>query len=187
MGGVGARGDTSDIEDHRAYQEEMTMKIQKLLLPAIGAVALGGISTPARSDTQPAIAGHSIPNFDPCFTIGTPSQPAVVTNTCAGPGGSTRRFIIPLQTVNTLMPYSVAASFSGNGVDGGTTCQAISAGSNGSSIDFSSSKSSTTSSTPVLLDLGSVSVPLTGMLYFDCKVAEGGGRVFEVAGTPLSP
>lgn len=153
------------------------MKIKKLLLAAIGAVALGGVSTPARSDTQPAMAGHSWPNhFDTCFSSGF----AMMTNTCAGTVGSTRLLIIPFKTAFKLTPYAVTAYAGGNGSDGGTSCQAISVATNNSGIDFSEIVSTSTLSTVQLLDLGSIVVPIVGTLHFECRVAEGGGRVTDL-------
>jgi hypothetical protein len=154
------------------------MKIKNLLLAMIGAAALGGISTSAHSDTQSAMAGHSWPNhFDTCFA----SAFATMTNTCAGAAGGTRLLIIPMQAFTKVLPYNVSAYAGGNGAAGGndgfTTCEAITVGTNNSSVDFSANVSSSTSNTLQLLGLGTVVSGIPGTLHFECRVAEGGGRV----------
>jgi len=152
------------------------MKINKFLLAVIGAVALGGISTPAHSDTQPAMAGHGFPNhFDTCFGSGF----AMMTNNCAGSVGSTRLLIIPFLPTSKFS-YTVSAYASGNGSDGQTTCQAITVAPSNSSVDFSTIVSSSTSTAMQFLNLGTVAASIPGTLHFECRVAEGGGRVTDL-------
>ena len=147
----------------------------------LGSVALcisliGGLSPEAHSDVQPAMAGHSWPNhFDTCFS----SSWATMVNNCAGTLGSTRLLIIPVQTPAGAM-YNTFARAGGNGMSGKTTCQAISITSAGTAYSFSNRLQTTTSTAMQALPLGSISVPSDGVLQFECDVAEGGGRVFNV-------
>jgi hypothetical protein len=153
------------------------MTINKLLLAAIGVVALGGISTPAQSDTQPAMAGHPWPDrLSTCFTSGF----AMMTNTCTGSVGNTHLLVIPFQAFPKVGAYVVSAYAGGNGSDGMTNCEAITVAPSNSSVDFSAIVSSSTSTALQFLNLGTVAPSIPGTLHFECRVAEGGGRVTDL-------
>ena len=153
------------------------MRFTKLVLAVTCALAFGSASSEA--DTVSAMSGHGWPNhFDSCFG----SSWALMQNNCSGSVGSQRLLIIPAQAA--YWGYnSVIAKAAGNGSNGMTNCQGISAwtGSDGQSgISFTSIVSTNMATAPQWLNLGAITVWPGGTMHFECFVAQGGGRVFSV-------
>jgi hypothetical protein len=154
------------------------MEVTNLLFTVVFAIAIGGASQEARSDTQSAMAGHGWPNhFDTCFG----SSWAMMVNYCSGITGSTRLLVIPVQVpASTSTTYYAYARAGGNGTDGYTDCQAFAITGAGAGYDFSQKVPTGTSSAAQTLYLGPITTSTSGTLHFECHVAESGGRVVNV-------
>jgi len=153
------------------------MRIWTLVVAMACAVALGG--SVSEADTVAAMQGHGWPNhFDSCFG----SSWALMRNNCGGPAGSQRLLIIPTQA--RYWGYnSIYARASGNGVDTGTNCQGISTytySTGQGAVSFTQIVSTSTSASPEVLNLGPITVYPAGTMHFECKVAQGGGQVFNI-------
>ena len=146
-----------------------------------GMLVVGGSAGVAWSDTQSAMAGHGWPiHDDTCFASGF----AQMQNNCAAAVGVRRLLIIPMQ-VRQIAP-TIRVRASGNGSDGTTACQAISVNVANTSFSATSILTTTTSSTVQTLSFGNLGVQnasgeILGTVHFECSVAEGGGRVINVA------
>jgi hypothetical protein len=153
------------------------MKISKVVLPVLAAVAIGGVPTTSFAGaSQSAMAGHGWPNhFDTCFG----SSFATMTNNCTGTVGSSHLLIIPL-IVDPPVTLSLWAHAAGNGSNGMTDCQGIGVNPADGGVSFSQILSTNTSRTAQTLFLGSVSVPGGGTLHYECHLAQGGGQVINV-------
>ena len=156
------------------------MKIRFLLALACS-MALAGAARDARSEIQPAMAGHGWPNHaDGCFG----SSWAMMVNGCGPEHGTHRLLVIPVQTHAVGWYYTVIARAAGNGFSAGTQCQAIQVqGANNPTqilYNFTALVSTNTSSNLHTLQLGSMWVQYTSTVHFECSVAHSGGRVQNV-------
>jgi hypothetical protein len=150
---------------------------KKMLVGAVCAAALGGIPADGHAQTVAAMAGHGWPNhFDGCFG----SSFATMFNNCGDTVGAQRLLIVPTQAYTYGWYNNVYARAGGNGSNGQTNCQAMGIFPDGSGASFSTIVSTSFSSAIQLLPLGSVWVPTSGTLHFECRLAQGGGRVVNV-------
>jgi hypothetical protein len=147
-----------------------------MTVAAVGAMALGGA---AQADSVSGMAGHGWPNhFDSCFG----SSFTTMINNCGGSVGSSRLLIIPTQIYPSLFGRldNVIARAGGNGSNGVTTCTAIAINSAGGGFSFSANVATFTGTSSQQLNLGPVFLAAGGTLHYECTVAQGGGRVFNV-------
>jgi len=153
------------------------MKITKVVLPILAAVAIGGTPTTTFAGaTQPAMSGHGWPDhFDKCFGSGF----ATMTNNCSDTVGNSRLLIVPT-IVDPSGTYLTWVHAAGNGSNGMTNCQAIGVTANNIGVSFSQILSTNTSKASQTLVLGWVTVPGGGTLHYECHVAQGGGSVINV-------
>jgi hypothetical protein len=144
-----------------------------ILMGAVCVAALGAIPEDGSAQTLPAMAGHSWPNrSDGCFG----SSWARMVNNCS----STDLLIVPTQAYAYGWYNNVYARATGSS-SGQTNCQALSFYSDGSPTWAWSQVVSTNFSSAVqTLSLGSVWVPTSGTLHFECFVAPNGGQVINV-------
>lgn len=130
--------------------------------------------------TIPAMQGHGWPNhFDSCFG----SSWALMRNNCGGSVGSQRLLIIPTQSYGAKYD-SIWVRASGNGSNGMTNCQGISAtvrGDGQRAMGFTQIVSTNVSSSLQWLDLGSFQTYFEDTLHFECFVAQGGGTVYTIS------
>jgi hypothetical protein len=153
----------------------------KVLVALACSIALAGVGRDARSEIQPAMAGHGWPNHaDGCFG----SSWALMRNNCGPEQGLQRGLVIPMQIHAVGWYYTVIARAAGNGFNAGTQCQAIQVqGANNPTqilYNFTSLVSTNTTSNLHNLALGSMWVQYTSTVHFECNVAHSGGRVQNV-------
>jgi hypothetical protein len=151
---------------------------KKVLMGMVCAAALAGIASDGQAQTVAGMAGHGWPDhFDGCFG----SSWSRMVNNCGGSVGSQRLLIVPTQAYWYGWYNNVFARAAGNGSNGMTTCQALGIAADGSfGGAFSQNVSTNFSSSIQTLSLGSVFVPTSGTLHFECFVAQGGGQVVNV-------
>jgi hypothetical protein len=155
------------------------MNLKNALLAVCATGTISGVATTAYSANQAGMSGHGWPNhFDGCFG----SSFATMFNNCADTVGAQRLLIIPAQIFKKdfSFTYAVSANAGGNGSNGMTNCQAISIATNGNGASFSQIVSTNTSAASQFLNLGSVNVQPSFTLHFECRIAQGGGRVTSV-------